>query len=335
MPKTKVHRDKRPFLLVDSLREDATGDTEHDAALLGRLFPYMKSQAPLLLASFVLMPLAAAAALFQPKLIKDAIDAAILTGSASELSAVVKLFALAVTIEFIARFGQTYSLQLAGQRATAALRRDVFRHIQRLRVSYFDRTPVGRIVTRVTNDIDTLTELFASGAVTAVGDVLMLVGIVTFMLSIDWELSLVAFIALPPLAFLVNYFRRRARVAFRRIRVHLAQLNSYMAEQVQGLSIVQAYGRERECANEYHEVNLDHRDANHMAIRYDALLYSVVEAVSVACVACVLWYASHRALGLPSGHASAAYVGTVVAFYEYIQRFFIPIRDLATKYTII
>lgn len=325
---------RSPFLLVDGVREDAAEREKYDAALLGRLLPYLKKQLPLLSASLVLMPLAALAALVQPRLIKDAIDAAILSGSASELGSVVKLFAIAVAIEFLARFGQTYALQLAGQRATAHLRRDVFAHIQRLRVGYFDRTPVGRIVTRVTNDIDTLTELFASGAVTAFGDVLMLVGIIAFMLSIDWELSLVAFLALPPLALLVNYFRRKARTAFRRIRMHLAQLNAYMAEQVQGLGVVQAYGRERECASEYHEVNSDYRDANHLAIRYDALLYSVVEAISVASIACVLWYASHRALGMPPS-VSATYVGTVVAFYEYIQRFFVPIRDLSTKYTII
>jgi ATP-binding cassette subfamily B protein len=322
------------FLLVDALREDASQEASYDTALLGRLLPYLKPHAALVLGSMLLMPIAALASLVQPRLIKAAIDAAILEGSAGALSNVVKLFALAVAIEFVTRFGQTYTIQLAGQRATADLRRDVFRHIQRLSVSYFDRTPVGRVVTRVTNDIDTLTELFASGAVTAVADLLMLAGIVAFMLSIDWELSLVTFVALPPLAFVVNHFRRRARVAFRSIRVHLAQLNAYLAEQVQGIAVVQAYGREEECAAEYRDVNADYRDANYVAIRYDALLYSVVEAVSIACVACVLWYASHRALGLEGG-ASAAYVGTVVAFYEYIQRFFIPIRDLSTKYTII
>ncbi len=336
-PKTAPPKDDRqkPYLLVDALREDAGDGATYDVSLLRRLFPYLRSQLPLVVASLVLMPIAAFASLVQPRLIKDAIDAAILGGDAAGLGSVVRMFALAVAVEFVTRFGQTYTLQLAGQRATADLRRDVFAHIQRLRVSYFDRTPVGRVVTRVTNDIDTLTELFASGAVTAFGDILMLLGIVAFMLSIDFELSLVAFAALPPLAFVVNHFRRKARVAFRRIRVYLAQLNSYMAEQVQGLAVVQAYGRERECADEYHTVNRDHRDANHMAIRYDALLYSVVEAVSVACVACVLWYASHRALGLPATTDSAAYVGTVVAFYEYIQRFFVPIRDLSTKYTII
>jgi ATP-binding cassette subfamily B protein len=326
---------RKGFLLVDALREDAASETSYDTALLGRLLPYLKPHAALVAASMLLMPIAALAALFQPRLIKSAIDAAILLNSAEALAGVVKLFAVAVAVEFVARFGQTYTIQLAGQRATADLRRDVFRHIQRLSVSYFDRTPVGRVVTRVTNDIDTLTELFASGAVTAIADILMLVGIVAFMLSIDWELSLVTFAALPPLAFVVNHFRHKARVAFRSIRVHLAQLNAYLAEQVQGISVVQAYGREEECAEEYRGVNSDYRDANYMAIRYDALLYSVVEAVSVACVACVLWYASHRALGLPGEGTSAVYVGTVVAFYEYIQRFFIPIRDLSTKYTII
>ncbi len=326
---------RKGFLIVDALREDASKEASYDTALLARLMPYLRPHATLIAASMVLMPVAALASLFQPRLIKSAIDAAILEGSVGALATVVQLFALAVAVEFVARFGQTYTLQLAGQRATADLRRDVFRHIQNLSVSYFDRTPVGRVVTRVTNDIDTLTELFASGAVTAVADILMLVGIVVFMLSIDWELSLVTFVALPPLAFLVNVIRRKARVAFRSIRVHLAQLNAYLAEQVQGISVVQAYGREEECAAEYRGVNRDYRDANYVAIRYDALLYSVVEAISVACVACVLWYASHRALGLPDHEASIAYVGTVVAFYEYIQRFFVPIRDLSTKYTII
>ena len=278
----------KPLLLVDAMREDPSEAPRYDMALLKQLYPYVRKEGALVLASMLLMPLAAAAALMQPKLMKDAIDAALLTGSQGQLMTVVQLFGAAVLVEFIARFGQTYTIQLAGQRATASLRRDVFAHIQRVGVSYFDRTPVGRIVTRVTNDIDTLTELFASGAVTAIADVLMLIGIVVFMLSIDWELSLVAFAALPPLALIVNFIRKKARVAFRRIRVHLAQLNAYMAEQVQGLGVVQAYGREAECEDEYQSINEEYREANYMAIRYDVLLYSIVDAISVACVAGVL-----------------------------------------------
>ncbi len=154
------------------------------------------------------------------------------------------------------------------------------------------------------------------------------------MLYLDWELSLVAFLALPPLAVAVNIFRRLARGAFRDIRAKIAQLNAYLAEQVNGVAVVQAFGREERCAAEYRDINASYKDANYRSIRYDALLYSVVESISVASVACILWYASTRA-SLADPVTSAAYVGTMVAFYEYIQRFFIPIRDLSTKYTII
>ena len=263
------------------------------------------------------------------------VDGAVLEGEGLPIEQVVVLFAVAIAVEFVTRFGQTYLMQLAGQRSTAGLRSAVFRHIQELRVGYFDRTPIGRVVTRVTNDIDSLTELFASGAVTAVTDLVTLLGIVAFMLGIDWQLSLVTFTALPPLAFAVNLFRRWARSAFRDIRLRIAQLNAYLAEQVAGLRVVQAYGREEDCAAEYERINAAYRDANYRSIRYDALLYSVVQSVSAACVALVLYFAAVRAGWLEGSGASAAYVGTVVAFYDYIRRFFIPVRDLATKYTII
>ncbi|MFW6086605.1 MAG: ABC transporter ATP-binding protein, partial [Myxococcota bacterium] len=217
----------------------------------------------------------------------------------------------------------------------ADLRRTVFDHIQRLGVRYFDRTPVGRVVTRVTNDVDSLGELFASGAVTAIGDGIMLVGIVGFMLYMDWQLSLVTFLALPPLVVAVTLFRRYAREAFREIRLRVAQLNAYLNEQVHGIAVVQAFGREDLCSEEYGRINRANRNAHQRAIKYDALLYSVVEAVSVASVAIVLWYASLQVGLVEDSAAAAAYVGTVVAFYEYIQRFFIPIRDLTGKFTIL
>lgn len=311
-------------------------DMSADLSLLRRLIPFVAPRdAVLFLVSLAaLMPLAAAGSLFQPLLIKRAIDAALVTHSRDALMGTVWLFAVAIGVEFAARFGQVYLMQLAGQRTLARLRRATFARIQRLHISYFDRTPVGKIVTRVTNDIDALGELFASGAVMAVADLLMLAGIVGFMLYLDWRLSLVAFCALPPLAVVVNLFRRFAREAFRAIRARIAQLNAYLAEQVQGAAVIQAFGREAECQREYEAINAAYRDANHRSIRYDALLYSVVESVSAVTVALVLWYAAVRVGGLPEA-ASAAWVGTVVAFYEYIQRFFVPIRDLSQKYTIV
>src|SRR5690606_24041339 len=195
----------------------------------------------------VLTPIASVASLFQPLLIKRAIDAAIVEVSGSALLDVVGLFIVAITVELVARFSQVYILQLAGQRTLARLRSATFAKIQRLHTAYFDRTPVGKIVTRVTNDADALGELFASGAIMAVADVLMLVGIIGFMLYLDWRLALVAFCALPPLAIVINVFRRLARDAFRAIRARIAQLNAYLAEQVQGAAVIQAFGREAEC----------------------------------------------------------------------------------------
>ncbi|MEM1415026.1 MAG: ABC transporter ATP-binding protein [Myxococcota bacterium] len=322
-------------LLVAAGQEQQVDTPGLDARLLRRLAPYLRPHLRLFAGALVMMPLAAASGLVQPLLLKQAIDATVVEKSESALLQVVAFYAIAITGEFLTRFGQTYLLQLAGQRTTAGLRSRVFAHVQRLRVAYFDRTPAGRIVTRVTNDIDSLTELFASGAVTALTDLVTLVGIVGFMLAIDWELSLVAFSVLPPLAIAVNVFRRWAREAYRSIRLYIAQLNAYLAEQVAGVRVVQAFGREADCADEYQLVNEAYRDANHRSIRYDALLYSVVQSISVACVALVLYYASLRAGWIDDDVQSAAYLGVVVAFYDYIQRFFIPVRDLATKYTII
>jgi len=321
--------------LLHASRREAAPEPSYDTWLLRRLLPFLRPHAVLLVASLCLMPVAAALGLAQPYLVKRAIDAMIVQRDESVLLNVVGFFAVALFFEFISRFALIYLMQLAGQRATADLRRAVFRRIQRLPVRYFDHTPAGRVVTRVTNDIDSLTELFSSGAVTAFGDLITLVGIIGFMLALDLRLTLATLVALPPLALAVAIFRRFARSAFRQIRVRVAELNAYLAEQVDGVEVVAAYGREEDCQREYRSINDAHRDAHRGAIRFDALLYSVVEAVSVGTVAMVLWYAGTRVGVLPRGAATAAYVGTVVAFYEYIHRFFIPIRDLATKFTII
>lgn len=329
---TEPRPDVKPARLAPP--EESAPIAGADWAMLRRLWPYARPNLTIFAAALLTLPLSMGASLIQPLLIRDAIDAAILSHSRSALLAAVWTFLGALVVEFFARFGQVYALQLAGQRTLARLRIDVFQKIQRLHIRYFDRTPVGKVVTRVTNDIDSLGELFVSGAIMAIADVLMLVGIVAFMLSLDARLALVAFAALPPLALVVNVFRRFAREAFRAIRAKIATLNAYLAEQVQGVAVVQAFGREAECAAEYEQINADYRDANHKSIRYDALLYSVVESVSSITVAMVLWFAAVQLADLPEG-AALAYAGTVVAFYEYINRFFVPIRDLSQKFTIV
>lgn len=333
MMKPLENRERKRFLLAKSTEEGLETPTQ-DIRLLTRLFPYMRKYSLLFTIALTLMPVMAALSAVQPAIIKFAVDAMV----AAELDTLTKfalLFLGAVVAEFIIGFIQTYTMQLGGQKATAALRSDVFDHIEGLSMSYFDRTPIGRVVTRVTNDIDSLAELFSTGAITAAADLLKLAFYAIAMMLIDLRLALFTFLALPPLLILVNFFRKRARKAFRAIRFAIAQLNTYMAEQVSGLAVVKAYGKERESAEEYSGINDDYRRANFSAIKYDAFLYSVVEAIAAVAIAGVLYFAAGEALGLEANALAATYIGTVVAFYEFIQRFFIPIRDLATKYTVI
>ena len=233
-------------------------------------------------------------------------------------------------VEYAIRFALGYLLQVAGQRTMNDLRRTVFAFLHRQRMGFFDRQPIGRLVTRVTNDVDALGELFASGAITAIGDFITLFAIVVAMLAFSVKLSLYTFAAVPPLVLAVDYFRRRAREAFRAIRTKTARMNAYLNEQVIGASVVQAYGQEARCQAEFGEINLAYKEGNLASIRYDALLFAVVEMFSSVCIATLLFVGA-RALG--AGEPAAS-IGALVAFVQYIQRFFEPLRDLSSKFTV-
>ncbi len=340
MSTTRTSEAVRPANVRPPLEATGSGDEKtYDIALLKRLAPFARPSLALFVIAGVLVPITSLAGLVQPLLQRAAVQAAIVDRSAPDLLRVAGFFGVAILVEFITRFAQTYALQLGGQRTVAALRRATYTKVQHLPLSYLDRTPVGRVVTRVTNDADAIGELFASGAVLGLADLLTLLAILGFMFYLDVRLTLVTLLAVPPLVIAVQWIRVRAREAFRSIRAYIAQLNAYVAEQVQGMAVVQAFAREAECLEEYREINAQHRDANFRSIRYDALLYSVVESIAAITVAIVLWYGSVRAGMLEaetaSGESTAIYVGTVIAFYEYVQRFFGPIRDLSTKYTIL
>jgi ATP-binding cassette subfamily B protein len=209
------------------------------------------------------------------------------------------------------------------------LRRHVFRFLQTRKLSFFDRTPVGRLVTRVINDVDAVNEMFASGALNAISDASRLLLIVSAMLWLDWRMSLLAFAALPPVALGVRWTRRRIRDAFREISVKTARMNTYLSEQISGMAVVQAYARERRSAEEFDDINRAYRSANNRSIVYDASLDGAIEMVSSVCVAAVLWYAGIRA------HEQHVSFGTLFAFVVYIDMFFAPIRDLSARYTLL
>jgi ATP-binding cassette subfamily B multidrug efflux pump len=297
----------------------------YDARLVRRLWAYLRPYRGTWFIVLGCMPLLLGFTLVQPFILKVAIDRYIANGLEFGLSVLVVVYMAALGGEFVAAYWQHYFTMLLGQRTLADLRVALFRHIERLPMSYFDRNPVGRVVTRLTTDVDVLNEMFAAGAMTIFLDVLSLVGIVSIMLAIDARLALVSLLLLPLLALAVNVFRIAARRAYRRIRERIARINAFLQEAISGMTVIQLFAREERAYTEFAALNAAHRDANHQSNRYEAALFSLVEAFETASKALILWYASG---------AELVTIGTILAFSEYIQKMFIPLRDFSAKYAV-
>ncbi len=227
-----------------------------------------------------------------------------------------------------AGFFEQWFLQLAGQRTMHDLRIAIFDHVLAQRAAFFDRMPVGRLMTRMTNDIESLNEMFAQGAITLIADAVKAIGIIVVMLSIDVDLSLMTFATLPLVFVLVEVARRAMRKSFRQIRVRLAAMNAFAQEHLFGIRVIHLLGRQRTARREYDEINAGHRDAYLLQIRADAAMYALVEAIGYIAIGLIIWWAA--------GHRieDAVTIGVVVVFIEYINKFFIPIRDLSSKYAV-
>jgi len=208
------------------------------------------------------------------------------------------------------------------------MRKELFQHVLNLPVSWFDHVPTGSAVTRLTSDVEVLGEMFASGIITIVGDILLLAGIVSVMLWMNPKLSLVTFSVLPLLGYVAYTFRRRMRQSFREVRARLARLNSFLAESIGGMSIIQVFNRQKDEQRRFNELNASYRDANMPVIFWDASLYAIVEALSSIAVALIIWYGGGEIV------KGALTFGVLVAFIQYIEKFFTPIRDLSAKYSV-
>lgn len=300
-----------------------------DLGLMKRLLPYLGPQLRYLLASLAMLVALSLLGLVRPLLMGRIVQQAT-SGDASMLFRYGILLAGVVVVLQTASFAQQYLLQIAGARAMAALRTDVFRQLQRVTLRYFDRTPVGRLVTRATSDVDAVGELFASGVLNAVGDLLSLFGIVAIMLWLDWQLSLIAFAALPVVGLVTNFVRKRSREAFRDIRAKTARLNAFLNEQITGIAIVQAYAREHATALEFDDINEAYRQANKKAILYEAVLDAAIEMVGTVCIASILFWA-----GLDHVGKRPIEFSLVVVFTQYIKQFFEPVSMLASRYTML
>ena len=308
-------------------QEEALGRA-YDSALIRRLWTYVRPYRRTFYLSMGILPVASGMMLAQPYILKLALDQHVARGDSAGLTRMGVMFSLAVIAEFLATYWQYYLTMIVAQWSLADLRNHLFRHLESLPQRYFDRNPVGRIVTRLTTDVDVLNEMFASGALTIFMDVLTLVGIVAIMLCIDWRLALVTLSVVPVLLVAIDFFRKRARETYRQIRERIARINSFLQEAISGMTVIQLFAHERSSFDEFDAFNRAYRDSNHVSNVLEAMLFSIVEAVSSICMALVVWYGAGRI------HAGAIAFGTLVAFIEYIQKFFIPIRDFSSKYAV-
>src|SRR6202034_2239464 len=248
-----------------------------------------------------------------------------LTGIAQIASIYVGLLVFSFLLEFL----QTYYMQWTGQKVLFDLRSQIFRHLQRMHIGFYDKNPVGRLVTRVTTDVDAVNEMFTSGVVSIFEDVFVLAGIIAIMLRMNWKLALITFAALPLIGIATKIFRDKVRDSYRRIRVAIARINAYLQEHVSGMVVLQLFNREERAYDKFSEVNSVHMDAYKDAIMAHAVYYPVVEVLSAIAIASVIWFGGNDVI------RKTTTLGVLGAFIQYAQRFFRPIQDLSEKYNIL
>ena len=257
--------------------------------------------------------------------IGDRLSSTPLTGIAQIGGLYVGILVFTFVLEFI----QTYLMQWTGQKVMFDLRKQIFRHLQHIHVGFFDKNPVGRLVTRVTTDVDALNEMFTSGVVSIFEDVFVLAGIIGIMMKMNWKLALITFAVLPLIVYATKVFRDKVRDSYRRIRTAIARINAYLQEAVSGMLVLQLFNREKRAFNKFSDINASHMEAFKDAIMAYAVYYPVVEILSAVAIASIIWFGGNDVI---RGMAS---IGVLVAFMQYAQRFFRPIQDLSEKYNIL
>lgn len=311
--------------LLKAFHEESALGKIYDRRLIARLWPYLRPHKRLLGFALAGVLVTAATSLVRPLVMLHAIDKGVLAGDPAVLMRSGLVLLGVVVFEQVLNYVQVYTTQVLGARATSDLRRDIFAFLHQLRIGFFDRQPVGRLVTRVTNDVDAILELFASGALSAAGDLLRLLGIVVLMVMLDWQLSLITFAATPLVLLLMVAVRGRMREAFREIRAKTARMNATMNEQVAGMGVVQAYRREDRAAEEFDSINRAYRDANIASIKFGSMQDAAIEMLTAVCLASIV---------VAFGYHRVSF-GTVVAFNAYVVQFFEPISMLAMRFTLL
>jgi ATP-binding cassette, subfamily B, multidrug efflux pump len=326
-----------------AIQEEEVLGKAYDSRLMKRLLKYLRPYTWQVVVALMAIVLKAGADVLGPYLTKVAVDKYLARTSTAHsfldrwlssapLVGIAQIAAFYVGLQlfsFLLEFLQTYYMQWTGQKVMFDLRSQIFRHLQRMHIAFFDKNPVGRLVTRVTTDVDALNEMFTAGVVSIFEDVFVLAGILAIMLHMDWKLALITFAVLPLIFWATSIFRTKVRDSYRRIRVAIARINSYLQEHVSGMMVLQLFNREKKSYQQFSDVNKSHMDAFKDAILAYAVYYPVVEVLSSIAVACIIWFGGLDVIrGLTT-------LGVLVAFIQYAQRFFRPIQDLSDKYNIL
>jgi len=309
--------------------EDDVLGKAYDGRLMRRLLVYTRPYRALMYGAFALLCVEGGVQVVGPLLTRRVIDVAVPARDARTVVICTVLFFGALVIEFVTSYGQTWLTSLLGQRVMRDLRMEIFQHLQRLSVTYFDRNPVGRLITRVTSDVETLNELFTSGVVSGLGDLFTLVAISVAMLIMDWRMALWSFAVIPFVVMVSGMFRRGVRESYRDIRVRIARINAFLQERLTGMRIVQLFGQENREARRFDELNREHLDSQLKSITVYALYFPAIELLTSIALAVLIVAGAARV------HANLLTVGTVAAFLQLVRRFFQPLQDLSEKYNIL
>ncbi len=312
-----------------SFHEEEVLGKAYDAVLMRRLLQYLrpyKGHAAIALTAIIC---GSVLQLAQPYIMKLAIDRYIGQRDLAGLDRMAMFYFAVLIGSFVCEYIQTWMLQTTGQRIMFDMRMQVYGHLQRLDLQFYDRNPVGRLMTRVTTDVDVINDMFTSGVVSIFGDVFTLAGIMIVLVTMDWRLALVAFSVLPLIVLVTQWFRRHVRESYRVVRTWIARINAFLQEHITGMATVQLFRRERRSLARFDEINRAHRDANIDSIFYYAVFYPAIEIIGALASALIIWFGGGWTL------RNMLTLGSLVAFLQYSQRFFRPISDMSEKFNVL
>lgn len=315
--------------MAEAHKDDEILGKAYDAKLMRRLLQYVKPYKKYVIIAILMNILVAALGPVRPYLTKIAFDDNIKNNDFHGLLIICGILLVSLILQASIQYFLTYYTELMGQKIVYDLRVQIFSHVQKLALRYFDKTPVGRTVTRVTNDVDALNEMFSSGIVSVFSDIFVIVWIFIFMFAMAWDLSLVTLSVMPILIYATFLFRKKVREIYRDVRLHLARLNSYMQERVTGMNVVQIFSKEKDELEKFSSINNDNKVVNIKSIFYYAVFFPAVEMLSVISIALIIWYGGGEVI------QSRLTVGVLIAFFQYTEMFWRPVRDLSEKYNIL